>query len=109
MDTREKCPRQESNLQPSASEAESTELQAGTCQELRQDELPLVPMLVPEDRKTGKNGLDMTPKPVETDFAAALKMLAMLPLSDEERAEAVRRLLRPNAAEACREGRRSNE
>ncbi len=32
-------------------------------------------------------------KPVETDFAAALKMLAMLPLSDEERAEAVRRLL----------------
>jgi len=32
-------------------------------------------------------------KPVETDFAAAFKMLAMLPLSDEERAEAVRRLL----------------
>ena len=35
-----------------------------------------------------------SPKPVETDFAAALKMLALLPLSDEERAEAVRRLLR---------------
>lgn len=35
-----------------------------------------------------------SPKPVETDFAAALKMLAMLPLSDEERAEAVRRLLK---------------
>ena len=34
------------------------------------------------------------PKPVETDFAAALKMLALLPLSDEERADAVRRLLR---------------
>ena len=32
-------------------------------------------------------------KPVETDFAAALKMLAALPLSDDERAEAVRRLL----------------
>ena len=32
-------------------------------------------------------------KPVETDFAAALMMLAKLPLSDEERAEAVRRLL----------------
>jgi len=32
--------------------------------------------------------------PVETDFAAALKMLAVLPLSDEERAEAVRRLLK---------------
>ena len=35
-----------------------------------------------------------SPKPVETDFAAALKMLAVLPLSDEERAEAVRRLLK---------------
>ena len=36
---------------------------------------------------------EVKPAPVETDFAAALKMLAMLPLSDEERAEAVRRLL----------------
>jgi hypothetical protein len=34
------------------------------------------------------------PEPVETDFAAALKMLALLPLADEERAEAVRRLLK---------------
>ncbi len=32
-------------------------------------------------------------KPVETDFAAVLKMLALLPISDKERAEAVRRLL----------------
>ena len=37
---------------------------------------------------------EVKPEPVETDFAAALKMLALLPLSDEERAEAVRRLLR---------------
>ena len=37
---------------------------------------------------------EVKPAPVETDFAAALKMLAMLPLSDEERAEAVRRLLK---------------
>ena len=36
---------------------------------------------------------EVNPEPVETDFAAALKMLALLPLSDEERAEAVRRLL----------------
>ena len=36
---------------------------------------------------------EVKPAPVETDFAAALKMLALLPLSDEERAEAVRRLL----------------
>ena len=41
-----------------------------------------------------------TPEPVETDFAAALKMLALLPLSDEERAEAVRRLLRVSTASA---------
>ena len=37
---------------------------------------------------------EVKPEPVETDFAAALKMLALLPLSDEERAEAVRRLLK---------------
>ena len=37
---------------------------------------------------------EVKPEPVETDFAAALKMLALLPLSDEDRAEAVRRLLR---------------
>ena len=39
---------------------------------------------------------EVKPEPVETDFAAALKMLALLPLSDEERAEAVRRLLKGN-------------
>ena len=37
---------------------------------------------------------EVMPDSVEMDFTAALKMLAMLPLSDEERAEAVRRLLR---------------
>ena len=37
---------------------------------------------------------EVKPEPVETDFAAALKMLALLPLSNEERAEAVRRLLK---------------
>ena len=37
---------------------------------------------------------EVKPEPVETDFAAALKMLALLPLSNEERAEAVRRMLK---------------
>ena len=37
---------------------------------------------------------EVKPEPVETDFAAALKMLAQLPLSNEDRAEAVRLLLR---------------
>jgi len=37
---------------------------------------------------------EVKPEPVETDFAAAFKMLAMLPLTNEERAEAVRRLLK---------------
>ena len=36
---------------------------------------------------------EVMPDSVETDFAAALKMLASLPLSDEERADAVRHLL----------------
>ena len=34
------------------------------------------------------------PEPVETGFAAAIRMLAILPLSNEERAEAVRLLLK---------------
>ena len=42
----------------------------------------------------GETPAEVKPEPVETDFAAALKMLALLPLSDEERAEAVRRLLK---------------
>jgi hypothetical protein len=37
---------------------------------------------------------EVKPEPVETDFAAAFKMLAMLPLTNEDRAEAVRRLLK---------------
>lgn len=36
----------------------------------------------------------MKPEPVETNFSAALLLIAGLPLSDEERAEAVRRLLK---------------
>ena len=37
---------------------------------------------------------EVKPEPVETDFAVAFKMLALLPLSNEDRAEAVRRLLK---------------
>ncbi len=36
---------------------------------------------------------EVKPEPVETDFAAALLMIAGLPLSDADKAEAVRRLL----------------
>jgi len=43
---------------------------------------------------------EVKPEPVEADFAAAFKMLASLPLSNEERAEAVRRLLRDAAGRA---------
>lgn len=57
-----------------------------------------------EPKKRLKSGSDATslprgkhdevkPETVEQDFSAALKMLATLPLSDEDRAEAVRRLL----------------
>jgi hypothetical protein len=44
----------------------------------------------------GDKPAEVTPKTLDADFAAALKMLAMLPLSDQERAEAVRRLLKGN-------------
>ncbi|MDP1796961.1 MAG: hypothetical protein Q8K78_05750 [Planctomycetaceae bacterium] len=36
-----------------------------------------------------------TPEPAETDFAAALLLIAGLPLSDADKAEVVRRLLGP--------------
>ncbi len=39
---------------------------------------------------------EVMPDSVNSDFAAALKMLASLPLSDEERTEAVRRLIAGN-------------
>ncbi len=57
-------------------------------------------MVAPAKRKTDEN------KPGETDFAAALKMIAGLPLSDEERAEAVRRLLKDAGRQANRLGGR---
>ena len=59
----------------------------GTRQELRRRRNPVAPAVAPAKPKTDEN------EPVETDFAAALRMLAGLPLSDEDRAEAVRRLL----------------
>jgi hypothetical protein len=67
--------------------------------DLRQQETPLVPVLVPANRKQNENRgaetLASKPevKPGTTDFAAALAMIAGLPLSDREKAEAVRRLL----------------
>ena len=67
--------------------------------DLRQQETPLVPVLVPANRKQNENRgaetLTSNPevKPGTTDFAAALAMIAGLPLSDREKAEAVRRLL----------------
>ena len=69
------------------------------AKQLRQGESPLVPMLVPANRKSEEIGDSNTvacipkAKPDETDFAAALLMLAKLPLSDDDRAEAIRRLL----------------
>jgi hypothetical protein len=44
--------------------------------------------------KRRKNDLESAPNPpAESDFAAAIQMIASLPLSDAEKAEAVRRLL----------------
>jgi len=44
--------------------------------------------------KRPKNGAETAPDSLpENDFAAAMQMIAGLPLSDEEKAEAIRRLL----------------
>ena len=70
--------------------------------QLQQQANAVAPTVAPAIQKTNENSdavdasveeLEVNSKPIDTDFAAALKMLAMLPLSDEERAEAVRRLL----------------
>ncbi|MGD8451988.1 MAG: hypothetical protein PVJ57_09240 [Phycisphaerae bacterium] len=48
--------------------------------------------------ETGQPAHEAAPGPAGTSFTAALDMLARLPLSDAERAEAVRRLLAGVAA-----------
>ena len=86
-------------MQPSASEADELELQVITCKDLRQSKNPVAPNVALETRKPnetrGTETLASKPevKPGTTDFAAALAMIAGLPLSDREKAEAVRRLL----------------
>ena len=102
-----KCSREGSNLQPSASEAGGSGFQVGTGQELHQPVAPVCTSVCtsepPNCRQRGADvaavGGGQTPtegpsQPGESDFAAALRMIAGLPLSDAERAEAVRRLLR---------------
>jgi len=56
--------------------------------ELRQAGNLVAPDVAPEKPKTGEN------EPAEAGFAAALMMIAGLPLSDADKAEAVKRLLR---------------
>ena len=79
----------------------------GAGQELQRACQQFAPAFAPANRQSDKNGgaeaaavgsvetpTEVNPEAVETDFSAALRMLAGLPLSDEERAEAVRRLLK---------------
>ena len=72
----------------SASEAEGWSLQVNTGKELGRQQNPVAPDVAPEIINADENGQG------ETNFAAALLMLARLPLSDEERAEVVKRLLK---------------
>ena len=66
----------------SASEAEEAKFQVHTGKKLRRLKNPVAPAVAPADPNLGGN-----------DFKTALDMLARLPLSDAERAEAIRRLL----------------
>ena len=72
---------------------------------LRQRINLVAPTVAPANQKCDKsdgsvsdsNHVPITkPEPVSKDFAAALVMIASLPLSDAEKAEAVRRLLGSN-------------
>ncbi len=83
-----KCSREGSNLQPSASEAGGVGFEVMAGNELRQAGNPVAPDVAPAKPKTSEH------EPAETDFAAALLMIAGLPLSDADKAEAVKRLLR---------------
>ena len=85
---REKGEIRGSNPRPSDPQSDSIGFEVGTRQELRRRRNPVAPTVAPANPKTDEN------EPVETDFSAALRMLAGLPLSDEERTEAVRRLLK---------------
>ncbi len=78
----------DSNPQPPDRQSGGIEFEVGTSQELRQSGNPVAPNVAPAKPKTHGN------KPAETDFAAALMMIAGLPLSDADKAEAVKRLLR---------------
>ena len=82
----------DSNPQPPDRQSGGSGFEVGTSQELRRRRNPVAPVVAPAKPQTDGN------EPGETDFSAALRMLAGLPLSDEERAEAVRRLLRGTGA-----------
>jgi len=92
------CPRQESNLQPSASEADGDVFDQTTAKEVTSTDYGACTTACTSEPKTRrKREPDPTSQPTgkngSGDFAAALAMIATLPLSDAENAEAVRRLL----------------
>ena len=90
-----KCSREGSNLQPSASEADGLELEVITSNELQRFDTTVctrvctnsVDSEIPSDMAMDSESL----RP--GNFAAALVMIAGLPLSDADKAEAVKRLL----------------
>ena len=96
------CTWQNSNLRPHPCQGCAPESQVPTGQELRLSRSavapPVAPTVAPAKRKAVENG------PGETDFAAALLMIAGLPLSDADKAEVVKRLLKDAGRQADRLG-----
>ncbi len=87
-----------SNSNPSASEAEVLGLQIDTGIELREQRNLVAPTVALRMRKPAIES-DAKAASCANDsdgFAAALLMIAKLPLSDAEKAESVRRLLNAN-------------
>ena len=92
----EECTWQNSNLRPHPCQGCAPESQVPTGQELRLSRSAVAPPVAPVRRKTHLPQ-GQTPgagSPASDGFGAALMMIAGLPLSDADKAEAVKRLLR---------------
>ena len=91
-------PREDSNLQPSASEAESSQFLSIQGERVTIPQKSRYPERYPSeqtndypDRPTTTGSQQAQPN--DGDFAKALLMIATLPLTDTEKAEAVRRMM----------------
>jgi len=91
-----KRPRRDLNPQPPDRQSGDDEFQPVSLSLVTETGEPVSPCVSPIGRVS--ETVVATPnRPAQGDFAAALTMIAALPLSDDEKAEAVRRLLSARA------------